>query len=82
MAQTRYGIPVVRKCVAADGNYQAIMPDPLSPFDYERVSMKWAKAVLIKDSWKTALIAASGVTAVPVLTCIAKLTLCFKVQGP
>ena len=37
------------------------MPGPPSPFDYERVSMKWVKVVLTKGSWENALMSASDV---------------------
>ena len=52
---------LVSKCVVVDSNRQVLMPDSSSPFDYERVSMKWAKVVLTKGSWENALTSASEV---------------------
>ena len=64
-AQTRHDISVVPKRVAIKGDCQVLPPDPSSSFDYESVSMKWAKVVLTMGSWKNALTSASGVSAVP-----------------
>jgi hypothetical protein len=58
------------------------MPDPSVPFDYERVSVKWGKVVLTKGSWKNALTTASGVSVIPLLMCIVKLTLGTKFKVP
>ena len=44
--------------------------------------MKWGKVVLTKGSWKNALTSASGVSVVPLLMCIVKLTHYSKFKVP
>jgi hypothetical protein len=79
--QTRHDVFIVPKCVAVDGDCQVITPDLSSPFDYEMVSLKWAKVVLTKGSWKNALTSVSGVSTIP-LDKYRKIDTLFQVQGP